>query len=174
MKMVFHEVSWSYQTGSNGYPTFKKVSKLTLAYKLPGLYFSAMLMLERSRSSEAQIKTKNRTIFQLLSVAKSIMNGWIRARIVPSEAESELWASDLTKYFSVFCKYAQPIFVSTFFYLLHSNQKRLLQIRLGQMMKVKILEKRVKLPYVALGDVTIFLEGTNIVVKLRKKGIKVR
>ncbi|OQR77795.1 BMP-binding endothelial regulator protein-like [Tropilaelaps mercedesae] len=41
------------------------------------------------------------------------------------------------------------------------------------MMKVKILEKRVKLPYVALGDVTIFAEGTNIVVRLRKKGIKI-
>ncbi|XP_022669658.1 BMP-binding endothelial regulator protein-like isoform X1 [Varroa destructor] len=46
------------------------------------------------------------------------------------------------------------------------------KIRLGQMIKVKILEKRVKLPYVALGDVTIFAEGTNIVVRLRKKGIK--
>lgn len=48
-----------------------------------------------------------------------------------------------------------------------------MKIRLGQMMKVKILGKRVRLPYVVLGDATIFAEGTNIVVRLLKKGIKV-
>lgn len=48
-----------------------------------------------------------------------------------------------------------------------------LKIRLGQMMKVKILGKRIKLPYVVLGDATIFTEGASIVVRLLKKGIKV-
>ena len=49
----------------------------------------------------------------------------------------------------------------------------LFQIRLGQMMKVKILSKRVKLPHVLIGDAIIYPENHNVVVKLPKKGITV-
>ncbi|XP_028967062.1 kielin/chordin-like protein [Galendromus occidentalis] len=48
-----------------------------------------------------------------------------------------------------------------------------LKIRLGQMMKVKILSKRIKLPHVLFGDAVIYPENHNVVVKLPKKGITV-